>query len=165
MLIKETVTRERELHVAPCLQCGNADIRLTDSNYSSFNKGGGECTKCNNTAFAGVGCAPSMDELANNWNAANDIAQLLAAQELIIAKANDRIKELKIKRGPLFILLDADEKENCLMTAEEFADGEECGMLTGDDGNGVWATASHKSELTTYATKPEWATHVVWYNR
>lgn len=165
MLIKETVTRERELHVAPCLQCGNTDIRLRDSNYSSFNQGGGECSKCGHSVFAGVSCSPTMDDLAGIWNSANDIALLIEAQERIVAKANDRIKELKIKRGPLFILLDDDEKESCLMTAEEFEDDENSGMLTSDDGSGVWATSTHKSELTTYAPKPQWATHVVWYNR
>src|SRR3546814_19744141 len=40
MQIKETVVVERELHVAPCFECGNEDINLSDSNYSSFNVGG-----------------------------------------------------------------------------------------------------------------------------
>lgn len=165
MRIKETVTVERELHVAPCLACGNTDIRLTDSNYSSFNQGGGECKKCKHSTFAGVGCAPTMDELAQIWNAGNDINTLIEAQELIIAHANDRIKALKIQRGPVFMPLSQDEKDTCLMLVEDFLEGERSGMLTGDDGHGIWATATHKGEYGTFTDKPEWATHVAWYNR
>src|SRR3546814_8346214 len=47
MQIKETVVVERELHVAPCIECGHEDIHLSDSNYSSFNVGGGKCKNCN----------------------------------------------------------------------------------------------------------------------
>ena len=167
MLIQETVTltRARELHVAPCLECGNTDIRLTDCNYSSFNHGGGECTKCKRHSFAAVGISPSMDDLARIWNAENDYEVLLQAQRTIIDKANIKIAQLKEKRGPLHALLSDDEKSTCLMTADEFHEGDRSGMLTCDDGNGVWATATHKSDVPCGATKPDWATHVVWYNR
>lgn len=167
MLIQETVTltRARELHVAPCLECGNADIRLTDCNYSSFNHGGGECTKCKRTSSAAVGISPSMDDLACIWNAQNDYALLLQAQQTIIDNAHARIAQLKAKRGPLHAPLSDDEKSTSLMTADDFREGYESGMLTCDDGSGVWATATQKSDVPCGATKPDWATHVVWYNR
>ena len=165
MQIQETITVARELHVAPCLACGNTDIRLTDCNYSAFNHGGGECTKCKRATSSAVGISSSMDELARIWNTENDIAVLLQAQQTIIDKANARIAELKIKRGPSFVDLDTTEFAQCLMTAHEFFEGTKSGMLTCDDGNGVWATATQKSDSSCNTEKPQWATHVVWYNR
>ena len=100
MLITESQTVQREIHVAPCLECGNTEIRLTDSGYSSFNQGGGECLKCGHATHAGVGCLPSMDDLAAIWNAGNDIPTLIKAEEAKIAQAQARIDELKAKLKP-----------------------------------------------------------------
>lgn len=100
MRITENKTVQREIHVAPCLECGHTEIRLTDSGYSSFNQGGGDCPKCGHVTHAGVGCLPTMDELAAIWNAGNDIPTLIKAEEAKIAQAQARIDELKAKRKP-----------------------------------------------------------------
>lgn len=95
MKIKETV--EREVYVAPCLECGSSDILITDSNYSSFNTGGGKCKVCGHTTSAGVGCLPTMRELISIWNSGNDVKQLIAAQKEIIKKAQEEIALLQSK--------------------------------------------------------------------
>ena len=95
MLIKETVEIERELHFAPCLKCGGGDIVLSDSNYSSFNFGGGRCRNCGHEISKPVGTLPSKDALAAVWNAENDIPSLIAAEEKTIASAQARIEALK----------------------------------------------------------------------
>lgn len=97
MLITETTTAKREIHVAPCLECGHAEILLSDCNYSSFNHGGGECKKCGHKTYAGVGCNPTMDELAAIWNAGNDIPTLIRAEEAKIAESNATIQALRTK--------------------------------------------------------------------
>lgn len=97
MLIKETTVVEREIHVAPCLECGSTDIELSDSNYSSFNQGGGECKKCGHKVTNGVSCMPKIEHLASIWNAGNDIPTLIAVEEANIAKASERIAALKTK--------------------------------------------------------------------
>ena len=97
MLIKEHKTVEREIYVAPCLECGSHNINLSDSNYSSFNSGGGRCTSCGHEVLGGVGCMPSFDALAAIWNAANDIPTLISAEEKKIADAAERIAALKAK--------------------------------------------------------------------
>lgn len=34
------------------------------------------------------------------------------------------------------------------------------------DGDGYWATATHESRMSVWRfDKPEWATHVAWYNK
>lgn len=95
MQIKETVVVERELHVAPCIECGHEDIHLSDSNYSSFNVGGGKCKNCNHQSTSSVGIFPTSDEMAAIWNAENDINFLIAAEEKKIAVSKARISELK----------------------------------------------------------------------
>lgn len=97
MLITETTTVKREIHVAPCLECGHADILLSDCNYSSFNQGGGECKRCGHKNYAGVGCNPTMDQLAAIWNAGNDIPTLIRAEEAKIAEATGKIQTLRAK--------------------------------------------------------------------
>lgn len=57
------------------------------------------------------------------------------------------------------------------ITMEEFRAGVECCAYTDDDGYGDFATATEVSDLPLYASKlatteiPEWATHLVWYNK
>lgn len=166
MLITETQTVQREIHVAPCLVCGSPDIQLADSNYSAFNRGGGTCRNCGHETEGSIGCLPSMDELATIWNAGNDIPSLIRTEEATIAAARARIAELRQKQGPELIPLTKDDWEDPgFMTAEEFLHDEAEGFLTGDDGSGVWATATHRSTLSTYTERPSWATHVLWFNR
>lgn len=54
---------------------------------------------------------------------------------------------------------------DCLMTAEEFMDYEDSGAIIPDDGHGYWATDKQVSKVSCWAEKPEWATHVCWYNK
>lgn len=166
MLVTETITVQHEIHVAPCLKCGHTDILLSDSNYSSFNVGGGECKKCRHTSTASVGCSPTMKELAAIWNAGNDIPALIKAEEAKIAAATKRINELKVKAGPSIHLKPfSGSDEQCLMTAAQYEEDEGSGMLGSDDGNGYWATATQRSDISTSKPRPDWATHVVWFNR
>jgi hypothetical protein len=52
-----------------------------------------------------------------------------------------------------------------LMTVEEFIDGVACNGITPDDGIGYWATASQESMNPCWEPRPQWATHVMWYNK
>lgn len=97
MLITEITTVQRDIHVAPCLECGHADILLSDCNYSSFNQGGGECKKCGHKTYTGVGCNPTIDQLAAIWNTGNDIPTLIRAEEAKIAASNANIQALRAK--------------------------------------------------------------------
>ena len=96
MQVTETRTITRDLHVAPCLKCGHADILLSDSGYSAFNLGGGRCKQCGHDVSASVGCNPTMDDLAAIWNKANDIQQLLDVQLAAIDEAQARVLELEV---------------------------------------------------------------------
>jgi hypothetical protein len=152
--------------IAPCLSCGSTDIRLEDFNYSSFNQGGGCCLNCGNTVYSGVSCIATREDLLVAWNAGNDILRLIAAEEAKIAVAQARIAELKAKQGVTLKELTAAEKaDSGYMTAEEFIHSEAVGALTCDDGDGVWATATKRSDISTNLPKPDWATHVLWFNR
>jgi hypothetical protein len=66
-------------------------------------------------------------------------------------------------------LFDAD-KNDAHMTWSEFVGGVISGGLTDDDGHGVYATATHRSKITVVPSqvnlkRPEWATHVLWFNK
>ena len=52
------------------------------------------------------------------------------------------------------------------MSVKEFASYVKVGAFIPDDGDGYWATETEMSDLCVWSTrKPEWATHVMWYNR
>ena len=99
MIVEETKTIKRDIHVAPCIKCGSSDIRIYDCGYSSFNCGGGECRNCgNDVTVSHLGCDPTIDELASIWNSENDIATLIANAEKIIKDNQQLVKTLKRKR-------------------------------------------------------------------
>jgi hypothetical protein len=75
-----------------------------------------------------------------------DLAEILREKELGLHEFNDLDKE-------------------CLMSAEEFAEHEDSGGITDYDGHGYWATDKKVSKVDCFCAKPEWATHVCWYNR
>ena len=54
-----------------------------------------------------------------------------------------------------------------LFTVEEFAYNVKLGAFIPSDGIGYWATETHEDDETNvfYDSKPEWATHVAWYNK
>lgn len=97
MLVSETKTVTREIHVAPCLECGSTDITLSDCNYSSFNQGGGKCKHCGQESKSSVSIDPSIDTLAHIWNARNDIPTLIQAEQKKIEMAGEQIALLTAK--------------------------------------------------------------------
>lgn len=166
MQIQETVTVTRNIHVAPCLECGHTDIQLSDSGYSSFNTGGGLCKKCGHTATGPVSCIPKIADLAAVWNASNDIPTMIRAEEAKISEAERRIASLKAKAGTPEQLQQLNPGEQLeLMTIDDFFKGVANGLLTGLDGNGYWATDMHKSDISSMVDAPDWATHVLWRKR
>ena len=54
-----------------------------------------------------------------------------------------------------------------LYTAGEWARDVELGALTPYDGSGYWASAAGFFDMTSDAfdDRPEWATHVAWFNK
>ncbi|ADP02624.1 hypothetical protein [Salmonella phage PVPSE1] len=41
-----------------------------------------------------------------------------------------------------------------------------CGAFIPDDGNGYWCPdENYESDISCWSPRPEWATHVAWYNR
>jgi hypothetical protein len=52
----------------------------------------------------------------------------------------------------------------CLMTAEDFETDHKSGFLLSCDGSGNWATEKMISNISCFNTRPEWATHVCWFN-
>lgn len=120
MRIKELATVERDIHVAPCLECGCADIQLSDSNYSSFNIGGGKCKGCGHEVTGNVSCSPTLDAMAAIWNAANDIPTLISAEEKKIAEATDRISMLQEKLAPIPVEKPADCQDNARLNTFSF---------------------------------------------
>jgi hypothetical protein len=54
-----------------------------------------------------------------------------------------------------------------LMTCEEFLDAVKLGSYNADDGTGYFATSTQMDTLLEVFTdkKPDWATHVAWFNK
>uniref|UniRef100_A0AAU8GH09 Uncharacterized protein n=2 Tax=unclassified Seunavirus TaxID=2494210 RepID=A0AAU8GH09_9CAUD len=53
-----------------------------------------------------------------------------------------------------------------VMTAEQWECSVRCGAFIPDDGIGYWCRDDkHESCVSCWTPKPEWATHVAWYNR
>ncbi len=61
--------------------------------------------------------------------------------------------------------------KSCKCTLEEFKEEAKTGMYTDDDGHGVYATDTQRSNIyidfhdILYDEVPEWATHVLWFNK
>ena len=53
----------------------------------------------------------------------------------------------------------------CLMSSQEFLEDVSFGCITSDDGSGYWATETKISEFSCWNSRPEWATHVCWFNK
>lgn len=53
----------------------------------------------------------------------------------------------------------------CRMNASEFIEDADNGYLMSDDGSGYWATETMRSNISCWSERPQWATHVCWYNR
>jgi hypothetical protein len=65
------------------------------------------------------------------------------------------------------------DDEECLLTKEDFIEDVRMGGFIDDDGVGEFATADQVSTHEVYPSDisfpgfvwPEWATHVLWYNK
>lgn len=88
-----------------------------------------------------------------------DARQALNRVKLVIdRKLRDKVEAPELKPIPA-------EDLACLMMAEAFLLEEASGFLNSDDGTGYWATATHRSGIPVHAARPDWATHVLWFNK
>jgi hypothetical protein len=80
-------------------------------------------------------------------------------------RACDRGARSRTFTGPIMNLTPHDGGD--LFTVEEFAANVEAGGFIRSDGDGYWATAEGYSwDHSVWSTpKPDWATHVAWFNR
>ena len=52
-----------------------------------------------------------------------------------------------------------------LFTADEWLEASDAGYFISDDGSGYWATEKEHSTVSCWSIKPDWATHVLWFNK
>lgn len=53
-----------------------------------------------------------------------------------------------------------------VMSAEDWSNCVRVGAFIPDDGDGYWCkNGIYESNVSCWKPKPEWATHVAWYNR
>lgn len=75
----------------------------------------------------------------------------------------DLANQLKEKQFGLEDMNDLDKE--CHIDAQEFLEDAASGFFTGDDGHGYWATNDKVSSVSCWQDRPEWATHVCWFNK
>jgi len=106
---------------------------------------------CKTAGFGAKVVPVNLDEVAKGYISSAkelfniDLAQILKEKELGLREFNELDKE-------------------CLMTDEEFKEHTDCGGIISSDGDGYWATDKMVSDVSCWREKPEWATHVCWYN-
>jgi nucleoside 2-deoxyribosyltransferase len=99
MQITEVVTQNREVYVAPCLECGSSEIKIHDLGHGTFNSGGGSCLSCKHEVLSNCDWSPSVADLAEIWNSANDITAKIRVQREILENAQSEINGLLLKPG------------------------------------------------------------------
>ncbi len=52
-----------------------------------------------------------------------------------------------------------------LFTVKEWDESVKFGAFIPDDGDGYWATEKEHAYISVWDEKPDWATHVVWFNK
>lgn len=73
--------------------------------------------------------------------------------------------------GVRFTPIDPEDDGGVHMTWDEFASGVRSAAFTDDDGFGEYATLTHVADMrvrpstVSHNARPDWATHVVWYNK
>ena len=70
-----------------------------------------------------------------------------------------------MNKNPMFRDVDSDHD---VYTFKEFGEMERMGVLTPDDGSGCWSDGAIydlNSNIYAPSPAPDWATHVVWFNR
>lgn len=90
--------------------------------------------------------------------------------DILSLKIDEMIKELNTNNIKWSKLPEVNYEEGYAegehMTFDEFYGGISSGCITDDDGSGYWATDTRCSNMYVFENKrPEWATHVVWYNK
>lgn len=101
LMVNEFVERTRKIEYAPCLKCGSNDIQFFDYGYTQGNSGGGKCKKCGNECTSPLHWDAKVDAQVAAWNAKNDVPQLIADQEKIIADAKVKIEEIRAHQAAL----------------------------------------------------------------
>lgn len=82
-------------------------------------------------------------------------------QRAIQFEPDDKIGGIPLKHKPELLPSYGD-----LLTLEEWEEATvKSNMITEHDGFGEWATESHTSNVSCWHPRPEWATHVMWYNK
>lgn len=97
----------------------------------------------------------------------DDVAALMASiesQRAVVAAAEAQLRALEKTLGPVLEPI-AKSDLSCLMPAQEYEEGVQCRAYDVDDGDGYWATATHRSSLDASGSRPAWASHVLWFNR
>lgn len=95
MIVKEKVSTEKDVYIAPCLKCGHDDVSIFDYGYNAPNLGGGKCKKCGHEVVSACNILPTVSELAKKWNSENDIPTLIEKKELEKSLIEDEINQLK----------------------------------------------------------------------
>lgn len=112
--------------------------------------------------------------LGSPYAEAHDAAILRSRAEDAARSADRAVEALRLLVDVEFRLASTDELRDCYMTWEEFVYGCESTALTDYDGFGELATADHhvsnvrvdpSDALDESYVRPDWATHVAWYNK
>jgi len=117
-------------------------------------------------------------DFVRNLNGKAELAESPVVLQRLAARAADcadrAINALRLLIEVEFRLLSSEELERCYMTWEDFVAGCRGNTLRDSDGYGELATADHHvSDLRIVPSgtfgaryvRPDWATHVCWYNK
>ena len=107
---------------------------------------------------------PFVEYTPHNVDSPVQAMVLMIAVQTWAEWAYGRLRQAQAEETPPLTLREIPTYGD-LMTLEDFRHDEDLGCLTSDDGNGYYATETGMSDIPTYHTEPEWATHVVWFNR
>lgn len=128
----------------------------------------------------GLSLGGNMNDLIKELSEESGITQYIAANnkylerfaELIIKECcstvNENSERFILKRFGIEYKPRMRKHDNYsdIFTIEEFENDRSMGALISDDGSGYWSTETERSNISVWSyEKPEWATHVAWYNR
>ena len=103
--VAEKVTRE--VDYVPCLKCGGLEVIFFDHGYTQGNSGGGKCKSCGNECTSSLQWDAKTDQQVAVWNAQNDPAKLIEAQNKIILAAQNRIQEITAQSAAIAVAVAA----------------------------------------------------------
>jgi hypothetical protein len=101
----------------------------------------------------------------------NDVMHLRRCAELAAASADRAVEALRLLVDVEFTPPDAND--DCHLTWDDFITSCRATAFTDDDGHGALATADRVSNIRVCPSdamserfvRPDWATHVYWYNK